>query len=235
VYSLFDEIASNPYPGRGIVLGQSPDKNHAVAVYFIMGRSENSRNRIFISEKDGIITKPFDEKKVTDPSLIFYQPVKILGNKTIITNGDHTDAIYKGMDQQLTFEQCLRNCSFEPDAPNYTPRISGIIKIDATGQHYAMSILKSDNGSPDSCQRFTFAYDNPTPGYGHFIHTYIGDSNPLKSFCGEPKKISILDDIDLFADKIWKNLNEENKISLWVRYINIKNLEYKDIIINKNK
>lgn len=236
VFSLFDELSNNSYPGRGIVIGQSPDRENAVAVYFIMGRSENSRNRIFAAEKDGIITKPFDKSKVIDPSLIIYQPVKVLGNKTIISNGDQTDTICQGMDRQLTFEQCLRSREFEPDAPNYTPRISGIIRIDKAGQHYALSILKSNDGAPDSCLRFAFAYDKAIAGQGHFIHTYLRDSNPLPSFEGEPKQIAVeYNNINAFAQKIWESLNEENKISLFVRYINIATQEYKDVIINKNK
>ncbi len=233
--SLETELKSNSYPGRGIVIGKSKDGKHAVTAYFIMGRSENSRNRIFVEEGRGIRTEAFDPSKLTDPSLIIYAPVRILGNKTIITNGDHTDTIYAGMDKQLTFEQSLRTREFEPDAPNYTPRISGIMHIENGNFNYAMSILKSGNGNPDVCNRYTFAYTNPSAGEGHFIHTYKFDSNPLPSFEGEPKLIEIENNIDDFTDLIWNSLNEENKISLFVRYINIQTEETKTIIINKNK
>ena len=233
--SLKKELMSNSYPGRGIVIGKSKDGKYAVTAYFIMGRSENSRNRIFVEEGEGIRTQAFDPSKLTDPSLIIYAPVRVLGNKTIITNGDQTDTIYKGMDKQLTFEQSLRTREFEPDAPNYTPRISGIMHIENCAFNYAMSILKSNNGNPNSCNRYTFAYTNPLAGEGHFIHTYKCDGNPLPSFEGEPKLVEIDNDMDAFADLIWNSLNEENKVSLFVRYINIETNEAKSKIINKNK
>lgn len=233
--SLETELKSNSYPGRGIIIGKSKDGKHAVTAYFIMGRSENSRNRIFVEEGKGIRTEAFDPSKLTDPSLIIYAPVKVLGNKTIITNGDHTDTIYAGMDKQLTFEQSLRTRKFEPDAPNYTPRISGIIHIENCNFNYAMSILKSGNGNPDVCNRYTFAYTNPADGEGHFIHTYKFDANPLPSFEGEPKLVEIENNINDFTDLIWNSLNEENKVSLFVRYINIQTEETQTIIINKNK
>lgn len=233
--SLETELKSNSYPGRGIVIGKSKDGKHAVTAYFIMGRSENSRNRIFVEEGKGIRTEAFDPSKLTDPSLIIYAPVRVLGNKTIITNGDHTDTIYVGMDKQLTFEQSLRTREFEPDAPNYTPRISGIMHIENGDFNYAMSILKSGNGNPDVCNRYIFAYTNPSAGEGHFIHTYKFDADPLPSFEGEPKLIEIENNIDNFADLIWNGLNEENKISLFVRYINIQTEKTQTIIINKNK
>ena len=173
--SLEEELKGNAYPGRGIVLGRTPDGKKAVAAYFIMGRSANSRNRVFVEDGDGIRTKAFDEAKLEDPSLIIYAPVRVLGNKTIVTNGDQTDTIYEGMDRQLTFEQSLRSREFEPDGPNFTPRISGIMHIECGGFNFAMSILKSDAGNPDSCLRFTYAYENPTPGTGRFIHTYMHD------------------------------------------------------------
>ena len=207
----------------------------AVTAYFIMGRSENSRNRIFVEEGQGIRTQAFDESKLTDPSLIIYAPVRVLGNKTIVTNGDQTDTIYEGMDRQLTFEQSLRSREFEPDAPNYTPRISGILHIENGNYNYAMSILKSDNGCPDSCQRFTFAYNNPAAGEGHFIHTYKCDGTPLPSFEGEPKRIAVTDDIDGFTNLLWESLNEDNKVSLFVRYIDIAAGTYETRIVNKNK
>lgn len=233
--SLEQELKENAYPGRGIVIGRSADGKSAAAAYFIMGRSENSRNRIFVEDGDGIRTQAFDPSKMEDPSLIIYAPVRVLGNKTIITNGDQTDTIYEGMDCQLTFEQSLRCREFEPDAPNYTPRISGIIHRENGSFNYAMSILKSNNGNPAQCNRYTFAYQNPIPGEGHFLHTYLHDGSPLPSFEGEPKLISIPNNIDDFADLIWNNLNEENKVSLFVRYIALETGAYETRILNKNK
>ena len=233
--SLSEELKNNAYPGRGIVLGKTPDGKKAVAAYFIMGRSSNSRNRVFVEDGEGIRTQAFDPSKMTDPSLIIYAPVRVLGNKTIVTNGDQTDTIYEKMDKQMTFEQSLRTREFEPDAPNYTPRISGIMHIENGSYNYAMSILKSNNGNPDSCNRYTFAYENPGAGEGHFIHTYMGDGNPLPSFEGEPKLVAIPDDIDTFADLLWQNLNEDNKVSLFVRYIDIATGKYTSKIINKNQ
>lgn len=233
--SLEQELQQNAYPGRGIVIGKSADGTKAVTAYFIMGRSENSRNRIFVEEGQGIRTQAFDPSKLVDPSLIIYAPVRVLGNKTIVTNGDQTDTIYEGMDKQLTFEQSLRSREFEPDAPNYTPRISGIMHIENGSYNYAMSILKSDNGNPESCNRYTFAYENCPAGEGHFIHTYMGDGNPLPSFEGEPKLVSIPDDIEEFTAMLWKSLNEDNKVSLFVRYINIADGTYETRIVNKNK
>ncbi|WP_294147764.1 IMP cyclohydrolase [uncultured Clostridium sp.] len=233
--SIAEELKNNSYPGRGIIIGRSADGTKAVTAYFIMGRSENSRNRVFVEDGDGIRTQAFDPSKLTDPSLIIYAPVRVLGNKTIVTNGDQTDTIYDGMDIQLTFEQSLRCRDFEPDAPNYTPRISGIMHIEDSGYNYAMSILKSDNGRPDSCLRFTYAYQNPIPGEGHFIHTYMQDGNPLPSFEGEPKRISIPDDMDEFADLLWENLNPDNKVSLFVRYIDIETRKTSSKIMNKNQ
>lgn len=232
---IAEELSGNIYPGRGIIIGRSADGVSAVAAYFIMGRSENSRNRIFAEEGTGIRTQAFDESKLTDPSLIIYAPVRVLGNKTIVTNGDQTDTIYEGMDRQLTFEQSLRSRSFEPDAPNYTPRISGILHVEDGMFNYAMSILKSNNGRPDSCRRYTFAYENPAAGEGHFIHTYMGDGNPLPSFEGEPKQVVMDQDIDGLTELIWNSLHEDNKVSLFVRYINIKTGKYESRIVNKNK
>lgn len=231
---IYAELQNNPYPGRGIVIGKSEDGKNAVTAYFIMGRSENSRNRVFVEDGQGIRTQAFDPSKLTDPHLIIYAPVRVLGNKTIVTNGDQTDTIYDLMNCQQTFEQSLRTREFEDDAPNYTPRISGIMKIENGSYNYAMSILKSANGNPESCNRFTFSYNNPQNGEGHFIHTYMSDGNPLPSFEGEPELISIPNDIDEFAAKLWENLNEENKVSLFVRYIDIKTGEYTSKIINKN-
>ena len=232
---LMKELSENSYPGRGIVIGRSEDGAKAVTAYFIMGRSENSRNRIFVEDGEGIRTQAFDPSKMKDPSLIIYAPVRVLGNKTIVTNGDQTDTIYEGMDKQMTFEQSLRGREFEPDAPNYTPRISGIMHIENGTYNYAFSILKSNNGDPSSCQRFTFAYQNPKAGEGHFLHTYQGDGNPLPSFEGEPTRIKVRGDIDSFTEKVWANLNEDNKVSLFVRFIDITTGEYETRIVNKNK
>lgn len=210
-------LRENAYPGRGIILGKTPDGKNAVIAYFIMGRSVNSRNRVFEATADGIRTKAFDESKLSDPHLIIYSPVRVLGNKTIVTNGDQTDTIYDHMDRQETFEQSLRTREYEDDAPNYTPRISGIVHMEDDSFNYAMSILKSADGNPDSVHRFTFSYNNPLCGEGHFIHTYMGDGNPLPSFEGEPEKIATVDDIDAFTDMLWNSLNEDNKVSLFVR------------------
>lgn len=233
--SLEQELKGNAYPGRGIVIGRTADGKKAVTAYFIMGRSANSRNRIFVEDGDGIRTQAFDPAKLEDPSLIIYAPVRVLGNKTIVTNGDQTDTIYEGMDHQLTFEQSLRSREFEPDGPNYTPRISGIMHIENGSYNYAMSILKSDNGDPQSCLRFTYAYENPAAGEGRFIHTYMHDGNPLPSFEGEPKKVAIEGDIDTFTEMVWNSLNEENKVSLFVRFIDLAEGTWETRIVNKNQ
>lgn len=233
--SLEQELKGNSYPGRGIVIGKSADGKKAAAAYFIMGRSENSRNRIFVEDGEGIRTQAFDPSKLVDPSLIIYAPVRVLGNDTIVTNGDQTDTIYEGMDRQMTFEQSLRCREFEPDGPNYTPRISGVMHIENGNYSYAMSILKSDNGNPDACLRYTFAYEKAIPGEGRFIHTYKCDGNPLPSFEGEPKLVQIPNDMKEFTDLLWNSLNEENKVSLFVRYIDIATGKYETTIVNKNK
>ncbi|MCR1840330.1 IMP cyclohydrolase [Murimonas intestini] len=235
VVSIEKELRENAYPGRGIVIGRTPDGTKAVTAYFIMGRSENSRNRVFVEDGEGIRTQAFDPAKLTDPSLIIYAPVRVLGNKTIVTNGDQTDTIYEGMDKQLTFEQSLRTREFEPDGPNYTPRISGILHIENGNFNYAMSILKSNNGNPDSCNRFTFAYQNAQAGEARFIHTYKCDGNPLPSFEGEPTLVDVSDDIDAYTELLWSSLNEDNKVSLFVRYIDIQTGTYETRIVNKNK
>lgn len=227
-------LKENSYPGRGIIVGKSENGEFAVVAYFIMGRSENSRNRIFVTEDDGIRTKAFDESKLEDPSLIIYSPVKVLDNKTIVTNGDQTDTIFNLMKKQYTFEQALRTREFEPDCPNYTPRISGLVEIEKGDMEYTLSILKSADGNPSGCHRFTFSYDTPINGEGHFIHTYKCDGNPLLSYDGEPNRIHIPNCIDDFAKMLWSTLNEDNKISLFVRYISLTNQEYKTVIINKN-
>ena len=226
-------LRETSYPGRGIMIGRSADGTKALTAYFIMGRSVNSRNRIFVEEGEGIRTEAFDPSKMEDPSLIIYAPVRVYGNKTIVTNGDQTDTIYDLMDKQQTFEQSLRTREYEDDAPNYTPRISGIMHVENGTFNYAMSILKSADGNPDSVERFTFAYGTPIAGFGHFIHTYMGDGNPLPSFEGEPKKITIPNDMDAFADGLWNSLNEDNKVSLFVRYIDIATGKAQSKIINK--
>lgn len=233
--SLERELQGNSYPGRGIVIGKTPDGTKAVCAYFIMGRSENSRNRVFVEDGEGIRTQAFDPSKLSDPSLIIYAPVRVLGNKTIVTNGDQTDTVYNLMDKQMTFEQALRTREFEPDGPNYTPRISGIMHIEDGTYNYAMSILKSNNGDPSGCNRYTFAYTDPKAGEGHFIHTYMGDGNPLPSFEGEPKLVNTADDIDAYTKLLWESLNEENKVSLFVRYIDVVTGTYETRIVNKNK
>lgn len=230
-----NELKGNAYPGRGIIIGKSEDGKSAVTAYFIMGRSVNSRNRVFVEEGEGIRTQAFDPSKLSDPSLIIYAPVRVLANKTIVTNGDQTDTIYEKMSEGLTFEQSLRCREFEPDGPNYTPRISGILNVENGAFDFAMSILKSDNGNPECCNRYTYTYDKPVNGEGRFIHTYMQDGNPLPSFEGEPKLVGIPNDIDAFAASLWTSLNEDNKVSLFVRYINIDNGTYETRIINKNK
>ena len=233
--SLAQELQENAYPGRGIVLGRSEDGTKAVAAYFIMGRSENSRNRIFVEEGEGIRTQAYDPSKLTDPSLIIYAPVRVLGHRTIVTNGDQTDTVYEGMEKGLTFEQSLRSREFEPDAPNYTPRISGLMELENGGYSYSLSILKSNNGDPACCNRYTFSYENCPAGEGHFIHTYLHDGNPLPSFEGEPKLVAIPDDMEKFTNMLWNNLNPENKVSLFVRYIDIATGKYETVIKNKNQ
>ena len=232
---LATQLNTNDYPGRGIVIGKSADGKYAVTAYFIMGRSENSRNRVFVEDGEGIRTQAFDPSKLTDPHLIIYSPVRVLGNKLIVTNGDQTDTIYELMDKQYTFEQALRTREFEDDAPNYTPRISGILRFGEEGFNYAMSILKSANGNPDSCQRFTYSYTNPVNGEGHFIHTYMGDGSPLPSFEGEPELVGISGSIDEFTDMVWSNLSEANKVSLFVRFVDLETGRYETRIVNKNK
>lgn len=236
IKTIQNELNSLAYHGRGIIIGKSADGTKAITAYFIMGRSENSRNRVFVTDDEGIRTQAFDESKMTDPHLIIYAPVRVLGNKTIVTNGDQTDTIYELMDKQMTFEQSLRTREFEDDAPNFTPRISGIIHLENGDMNYAMSILKSADGDGSSCQRYTYAYSNPLPSKAKFIHTYKCDGNPLPSFEGEPKTLELPDcDIDTLTDLIWENLNQDNKVSLFVRYIDLATGEYESRIVNKNK
>jgi hypothetical protein len=232
---LAAELSATTYPGRGIVIGKTPDGKKAAIAYFIMGRSENSRNRVFVTEGEGIRTEAFDPAKLEDPSLIIYAPVRVRGTDTIVTNGDQTDTIFENMEQGDTFEESLRNREFEPDGPNYTPRISGVLHIEG-GYTYEMSILKSNNGDPDQCLRFTFGYDNPLAGEGHFIHTYMGDGNPLPSYEGEPTPVTIpTNDLDEFTDIVWKAINEDNKVSLFTRFIDIETGRYETKIVNKNQ
>ena len=234
IKSMGERIAGNPYVGRGIVIGKSEDGKNAAIAYFIMGRSANSRNRIFTIKDGEVYTEPFDASKVEDPSLIIYAAVRAYENNLIVTNGDQTDTIYDFVKEGKTFSEALSTREFEPDGPNYTPRISGIMHIENGKYNYAMSILKSNNGNPDACNRYTYAYENPVAGEGHFIHTYMHDGNPLPSFEGEPKWVSIPDDMDAFTDMLWNSLNEENKVSLFVRFIDIETGKYETKIVNKN-
>lgn len=233
---LEKELRSNEYPGRGIVIGRSDDGRYAVTAYFIMGRSANSRNRIFVADGDGIRTEAFDPSRLEDPSLIIYAPVRVLGSDTIVTNGDQTDTVYEGLKAGKTFGEALRSRTFEPDAPNYTPRISGVMHVENGSYEYEMSILKSDDGDPGRCNRYTFSYDMPKAGEGRFIHTYQGDGNPLPSFAGEPEKVALPGDIDSFTQLVWDSLNQENKVSLFVRYIDIATGQTAaSRIVNKNQ
>ncbi len=230
----FLEILNNhPYPGRGIMLGKTADGSKSVIVYFIMGRSENSRNRIFELTEDGIRTKAFDESKMVDPSLIIYHPVRVVGDETIVTNGDQTDTVRDGVIAGEIFAQSLRKRTFEPDGPNWTPRISGILHRDGS---YALSILKSANGDPASNRRYFFGYENPIAGQGHFIHTYQENAEPLPSFYGEPREVEVANtDAKTLADNVWAALNADNKVSLFVRTIDIASGETDTVIINKHQ
>ncbi len=227
-------IGENVYPGRGIIVGKTPDGKKAVTAYFIMGRSENSRNRVFKEEGENVIIYPFDESKVTDPSLIIYSPLKVFENKLIVTNGDQTDTIYDFLNDGASFEAALETRCFEPDAPNFTPRISAMLEFADTAFTYKMSILKSADNEGCCCNRFCFSYE-AVNGKGHFIHTYMHDGNPLPSFEGEPEKIEVFDSIRDFADKIWNNLNKDNKISLYVRYVDLMTGETENVMFNRNK
>lgn len=229
---LSKELSSNTYPGRGIILGKSPDGNHAVIAYFIMGRSENSRNRVFVADGEGLKTKAFDEAKLTDPSLIIYYPVRVLGGVTIVTNGDQTDTVYEFLKDGKTFEQALRTRTFEPDQPIFTPRISGVVLPDG---EFSLSILKSADGNAEGVQRFFFEYGNPPCGEGRFIHTYEGDGDPVPSFSGEPQRVEISGDIDAFTAEVWEHLNADNKVSLFTRFIDLKTGTVQTRIVNKNK
>ncbi len=234
INDIAELIRDNAYVGRGIVIGKSADGKNAVSAYFIMGRSANSRNRIFV-EKDGVLyTQPFDASKVVDPSLIIYAAQKRYQNKLIVTNGDQTDTIYDGLKCGKGFAQSLKSRKFEPDAPNLTPRISGLMTFENGGFTYEMSILKSADEEGTACNRYTFDYE-PLDGVGHFIHTYEGDGNPLPTFRGEPERVMIPADIDEFTDALWDALNHENRISLYVRYTDLANGKEENRLINQNK
>lgn len=240
VKDLYTEAGSVSYPGRGIVAGRSEDGKYAVSAYWTMGRSAGSRNRIFVTDNENgsevVRTKAFDETLIAgDPSLIIYAAVRTFGKKTIVTNGDQTDTIVQGFEKGLTFEQALRTRKYEHDGPNWTPRISSVLDIESGSLNYTLSILKSDDGNADCTLRQTFDYEAPFAGEGRYIHTYEGDGNPLPSFAGEPVKVSIKGGIDDFTQKLWNALNEDNKVSLFVRYIDIATGEYEERIINKNK
>lgn len=229
--SLAEKLASNPYPGRGIVLGNTEDGRYSVAAYFIMGRSVNSRNRVFLEEPDGIRTEAHDPSKLSDPSLIIYHPVREIGRSLIVTNGDQTDTIRDYLESGKSFEQALENRCFEPDGPNWTPRISGLLNADGS---YALSILKSADAEGSACARFTYRYP-AVCGVGHFLHTYLCDGDPIPTFLGEPERVAISGDIDPFTDMLWTNLNEANKISLFVRYTDLKTRRYVQRILNKHQ
>ena len=228
-------IKENAYVGRGIVIGKSADGKKAVTAYFIMGRSENSRNRVFIEKENGdVITAPFDESKVEDPSLIIYSAIRKYENNLIVTNGDQTDTIYDGLQSGKCFFKSLKTRAFEPDAPNFTPRISGMLTFEDNDFSYKMSILKSADEKGTACNRYLFDY-TAIAGMGHFIHTYVCDGNPIPTFQGEPERVLIPNDIDAFTKTLWENLNENNKISLYVRYIDLATGKEENRMINKNK
>lgn len=229
-----DLVRENAYVGRGIVIGKTGDGNKAAVAYFIMGRSENSRNRIFVENGEEVIIKPFDDSKVEDPTLIIYSPIKKHENKLIVTNGNQTDTIFNHIKVGKTFEEALETREFEPDAPNFTPRISGMLTFGEEDFTYNMSILKSADAKGSACNRYTFSYP-ALEGLGHFIHTYACDGNPLPTFQGEPERVAIPDKIDDLVQDIWENLNEENKISLYVRYIDLKTGTIENRMVNKNK
>ena len=231
ILELGEVLRQNAYPGRGIILGKSQDGEHAVVAYFIMGRSENSRNRVFVAEGDGLRTQAFDPQKVKDPSLIIYAPVRVLGGETIVTNGDQTDTIYDALRQGGSFEDALRTRTFEPDGPNYTPRISGLL----SGFDYKLSILKSADGNPEGVRRYFYEYTGTFPGEGHFLHTYRCDGEPIPSFEGEPERVTVEGDLDQFTERVWNSLNSFNKVSLFVRFIEVKSGKFETRIVNRNQ
>ena len=234
IANISDLLSTNTYPGRGIVIGKTPDGKKAVFAYFIMGRSENSRNRVFTIKDSAVFTEPFDASKVEDPSLIIYAAVRSLGGKTIVTNGDQTDTIYDFIKDGKTFEEALETRCFEPDSPNWTPRISGLLDFTENDFTYKMSILKSADAEGSACNRFTYNYA-PINGLGHFIHTYNCDGNPIPTFSKEPERVAVVNDIDEYTNAIWNSLNEANKISLYVSYIDIASGEADYRLVNKNK
>lgn len=233
INDIYELIKDNSYVGRGIIVGKSADARKAVGAYFIMGRSANSRNRVFCESEGMIITKPFDPSKVEDPSLIIYNAVRRFENRLILTNGDQTDTVYEGLKAGLSFEKSLESRCFEPDAPNLTPRISALMTFADADFSYQMSILKSIDEKGSGCARYSFSYPS-VPGLGHFIHTYVQDGNPIPTFQGEPERIAVPDDIDVFTEQIWKGLNEENKISLYVTYTDLETMKEEHRLINKN-
>ena len=232
--NIAEYLGKNEYPGRGILIGKSEDGNAAVIAYFIMGRNENSRNRIFEEDGEGIRTKAFDESKLTDPSLIIYAPVRVLGTTTVVTNGDQTDTVYNYLKSGRTFEEALRSRTFEPDGPNFTPRISGEVIVEG-GMSYKLSILKSDCGREEAVLRYFYEYDEPISGEGRIIHTYQCNGNPIPSFEGEPVRVKLAGDIDTFTETVWNALNEDNKVSLFTRYIDLKTGACETRIVNKNQ
>ena len=234
VNNIGELLSGNPYPGRGIVIGKSDDGKCAVYAYFIMGRSENSRNRVFVEKDGAVFTEPHDYSKVSDPSLIIYAAIRNYADKTIVTNGDQTDTVYEYVKQGKTMQQALKTREFEPDAPNLTPRISGMLTFGGGDFTYDMSILKSADADGSACNRYYYEYA-PIAGLGHFIHTYVTDGNPIPTFQGEPERVTIPSDIDEFADTIWNNLNEANKISLYVCYTELDSGKKQTVLINKNK
>lgn len=234
INNIGELIKDNSYVGRGIVIGKSADAKSAVFAYFIMGRSENSRNRVFIENGSEVVIHPFDASKVEDPSLIIYSPVRKYDNKLVVTNGDQTDTVIEFLEKGKTFEEALETREFEPDGPNWTPRISGMFNFSDNDFSYKMSILKSADPEGTACNRYTYSYPS-LAGLGHFIHTYMCDGNPIPTFCGEPERVAIPNDIDEFTENIWANLNEANKISIYVRYIDLETGKETNRMINKNK
>lgn len=232
--TIAEALGGNSYPGRGILLGKSADGACGVIAYFIMGRSENSRNRVFVTDGEGIRTKAFDPAKLVDPSLVIYAPVRVLGSRTVVTNGDQTDTVYGFLREGKTFEAALCTRTFEPDAPNYTPRISGLLETEG-GLSYQLSILKSAGGDPASVQRFFFRYGAPLAGQGHLIHTYQGDGAPLPSFEGEPTLVSLSGGIDAFTAEVWENLDKDNRVSLFTRYVDCRTGETETRLVNQNQ
>lgn len=233
VREIGDLIRENPYVGRGIVVGKTADGKNAVSAYFIMGRSANSRNRIFAKRDGAVYTEPFDASKVEDPSLIIYAAVRESGNRLVVTNGDQTDTIVEGLSAGKTFEQALESRAFEPDFPNWTPRISAMLTFEGGNFSYCMSILKSVDAEGSDCARYVFAYPSKA-GLGHFLHTYVTDGNPIPTFQGEPERVEIPNDMEAFTERLWNALNEQNKISLYVRYTDLATGKSRETIINKN-